>query len=230
VHSDPPAPDDQARSVIVHAGPEGGYRADLALRERLVANLARFELASPSPSQLRRAAVAVAVVAGTGGEACFLLTERSASLRHHAGQWALPGGRLDADESVEEAALRELREEVGLKLGPAAVLGRLDDYGTRSGFAISPVVLWGGEAGALEVNPSEVAAVHLFPLSYLDQPAVPRLSRIPESDREVIEVPLGVRESIYAPTGAILYQLREVAMHGRSTRVGHFDQPLFAWQ
>lgn len=213
-----------------HTGSAEGYRADAELRARLAANLARFELASPPPAELRRAAVAVAIVARRDGEACFLLTERSASLRHHAGQWALPGGRLDAEESVEQAALRELGEEVGLQLDPTAVLGRLDDYATRSGFAISPVVVWGGEAGALRVDPAEVAAVHLYPVSCLDHPGVPRLSRIPESDREVIEIPLGDGESVYAPTGAILYQLREVAMHGRPTRVGQFDQPVFAWR
>ena len=139
------------------------YQATAELRDRLETNLARFELAPPLAGDLRRAAVAVAIVARADGEACFVLTERAAGMRHHAGQWALPGGRLDSVETVEQAALRELAEEVGLRLGSASVLGRLDDYPTRSGFAMSPVVVWAGEAGELERNPAEVAAVHLFP-------------------------------------------------------------------
>jgi len=115
-------------------------------------------------------------------------------------------------------------------LGPASILGRLDDYATRSGFAISPVVVWAGDAGNFEAHPAEVAAVHLYPLSCLERSEVPRLSHIPESKRQVIEIPLGDGESVYAPTGAILYQLREVALRGLATRVAHFDQPVFAWQ
>ena len=109
-------------------------------------------------------------------------------------------------------------------------MGRLDDYATRSGFAITPIVVWAGEAGELEVDQAEVAAVHLYPLSCLERPEVPRLSRIPESERHVIEIPLGDGEAVFAPTGAILYQLREVALRGLSTRVAHFDQPVFAWR
>ena len=206
------------------------YTATPELRARLTVNLAGFELAPPLPAGLRRAAVAVAVVARRDGAACFVLTERAQGLRNHSGQWAFPGGRLDPGEAVEAAALRELEEEVGLRLDMTSVLGRLDDYATRSGFAISPVVVWGGEAGALRIDPAEVAAAHLFPLALLDRPGVPRLTRIPESEREVIEVPLGAGDSVFAPTGAILYQLREAAMHGRPTRVACFDQPVFAWR
>ena len=220
----------QPVELAAHDGPQQGYRATPELRASLAGNLAHFELAPPPAAGLRRAAVAVAVVARADGEACFLLTERAAGLRNHAGQWAFPGGRLDSDESEEQAALRELEEEVGLRLEAAAVLGRLDDYASRSGFAISPVVVWGGDAGELEINRAEVAAAHLYPLGCLDHPDVPRLSSIPESDRQVIEVPLGDGESIFAPTGAILFQLREVALHGRPTRVASFEQPVFAWR
>ena len=62
------------------------------------------------------------------------------------GQWALPGGRIDDDETPEQTALRELAEEVGLQLTEADVLGRLDTFVTRSGFAMTPVVVWAGEA------------------------------------------------------------------------------------
>ena len=168
------------------------------------------------------------LLADEQGRACFLLTRRAAGLRAHASQWALPGGRLDPGESAERAALRELSEEVGLRRGASSVLGILDDYGTRSGFIITPVVVWAGEQGELAPNPDEVASVHRVPLAELDRPEVPRLVTIPESDRPVIQVPI-LSSLIHAPTAAVLYQLREVVVHGRPTRVAHFEQPVWAW-
>jgi 8-oxo-dGTP pyrophosphatase MutT (NUDIX family) len=158
-----------------------------------------------------------------------VLTRRAGGLRRHAGQWALPGGRLDAGETPEAAALRECAEEIGLALAPDAVLGRLDDYVTRSGFVITPVVAWCESPAALAPDPTEVAEIHCVPLAELDQPGVPHLRRIPESERPVISIPL-VGTHIHAPTAAILFQLREVAIWGRVTRVGHYEQPVFAWK
>ena len=204
-------------------------RFDEALRVRVRTNLAGFTRQAIVPDGRRPAAVAVVLLADDEGRACFLLTRRTASLRTHARQWALPGGRIDSGETVEAAALRELREEVGVALEPTAVLGLLDDYGTRSGFIITPVVLWGGEHADLVPNPAEVAHVYRVPLAELDKPDVPRLIRIPESDRPVIQVPL-LESLIHAPTAAVLYQVREVVIHGRPTRVAHFEQPTWAWK
>jgi mutator protein MutT len=200
-----------------------------ALRDRLRANLAAFE-PQAAGEDLRRAAVAVAIVSAEKGQAGFVLTVRASTLRNHAGQYALPGGRIDEGETPEQAALRELREEVGLTLEPASVLGRLDDFATRSGFAITPVVTWGGSAAELEPNPDEVAEARAIPLAVLERPRVPTLRRIPQSDRPVIEIDLGDDDPVWAPAAAILYQLREVGLHGRHTRVAHFEQPLFAWK
>jgi 8-oxo-dGTP pyrophosphatase MutT (NUDIX family) len=201
---------------------------DEALRERVRANLAGFALEPHAGPVLRAAAVALALVPGDDGRPCFVLTRRAPKLRAHGGQWALPGGRLDEGESPEDAALRELAEEVGLDVAPANVLGRLDDYATRSGFLITPVVVW-GDAGLLAPNPNEVAAVYRVPLAELDRPDVPRLRAIPESDRPVISIPL-LGTFIHAPTAAVLYQLREVAVWGRPTRVSMYEQPVFAWR
>src|SRR5207245_2630908 len=77
--------------------------------------------------------------------------------------------------------------------------------------------------------PAEVAHVYLAPLTELDKPGVPRLITIPESDRPVIQVPL-LSSLIHAPTAAVLYQIREVVVHGRPTRVAHFEQPTWAWK
>jgi 8-oxo-dGTP pyrophosphatase MutT (NUDIX family) len=207
-----------------------GLDATERLRDHVRANLAAFEAQEATGADLRRAAVAVAIVAGSGGRACFVITLRASTLRNHAGQYALPGGRIDDGETPEQAALRELHEEVGLGLEPDAVLGRLDDFATRSGFAITPVVTWGGRAADLVANPAEVADARAIPLDVLERPEVPTLTRIPESDRPVIEIDLGDDDPVWAPAAAILYQLREVGLHGRDTRVAHFEQPLFAWR
>lgn len=202
-------------------------RFDASLRGRVAANMAQFERRTHSSDGLRPAGIAVTLIADEEGEPCFVLTRRAAGLRKHAGQWALPGGRVDAGEDATTAALRELSEEVGLELPVESVLGLLDDYPTRSGYVITPVVLW-AEGGTLTPNPDEVDAVFRVRLAELIRPDVPQLRRIPESDRPLISVPL-LGASIHAPTAAVLYQLREVALRGRSTRVAHFDQPVFAW-
>lgn len=200
-----------------------------ALERRVRANLAAHPRAALALDGRRAAAVALALVGDADGNTCFLLTRRAARLRRHAGQWALPGGRIDEGESAAGAALRELAEEVGLMPAGDAVLGVLDDYATRSGFVITPVVVWGGADAELLPDPNEVAAVHRVPLTVLDHPDVPRLRRIPESDRPVISIAM-VGSDVHAPTAAIVYQLREVALYGRATRVVDFEQPVFAWR
>jgi len=209
------------------SGVEGLF--DDALRARAHAHLAVFER-RPVPLDGRRpAAVAVVLLPDERGQACFLMTRRAKTLRAHAGQWALPGGGIDAGESPEAAVRRELREETGLALGPDSVLGMLDDYPTRSGFIITPVIMWSGEAGELAANPAEVAGLYRVPLADLERPGVPRLVTIPESERPVIQLPL-LGSLIHAPTAAVVYQMREVVLHGRPTRVDHLEQPVWAWR
>ena len=195
----------------------------------MAANLARFRRRNLALEGRRHAAVAATVVPGEAGEGCFVITRRSDALRRHGGQWALPGGRLDDGETPEGAALRELAEEVGLVRSAADVLGRLDDYPTRSGFVITPVVVWGAAEQALVPDPSEVASVHRVSLALLEGPAVPTLRSIPKSDQPLISIPM-LGTHIHAPTAAILYQLFEVAVAGRETRVAHYEQPVFAWR
>jgi 8-oxo-dGTP pyrophosphatase MutT (NUDIX family) len=198
------------------------------LRNRIARHLNEFDRLDADRPELRHAAVAVAIVPDEEGRACFLLTRRASGLRNHAGQWALPGGRLDDGETAEVAARRELDEELGLRLEGHAVLGELDDYATRSGFVITPVILW-SDAAEVTPNPAEVAEVYRVPLAELEHPDSPRLVTIPESEAPVIQVPL-LGHFVHAPTAAVLYQLREVALHGRPTRVAHFEQPVFAWR
>jgi 8-oxo-dGTP pyrophosphatase MutT (NUDIX family) len=168
-------------------------------------------------------------MAGVAGGASFVLCRRSAGLNSHAAQWALPGGRLDDGESPIEAALRETDEEVGVRVDDDAVLGVLDDYATRSGYVITPVVVWGGAAVELSPNPAEVLAAYRIGLHELTRPDSPRFVAIAESDRPVVQVPLG-GDLIHAPTGALLVQFRWVGLDGRANaRVVDFEQPVFAW-
>ena len=217
-------------------------RLDETFRARLSARLAGFGVRALPTEGLRRAAVAMTLVEeGAGADIpglpcsdppwsrapALLLTRRSADLRAHAGQWALPGGRIDEGESVEETALRELSEEVGLRIEPSAVLGRLDDYVTRSGYVITPVLVWAPASTGLVANAAEVASIHRLPTRELLREDAPLLNHVKGSERPVLRMPVG-SAWIAAPTAAFLYQFRELCLLDRPTRVAHFDQPFFA--
>ena len=127
------------------------FQLDDALRDRITSNLDGHDRRTIDHGDRKRAAVAIVVVASDAG-AGFVLCRRAARMNRHSFQWARPGGRLDPGETAVDAARRELHEELAVELGPETVLGLLDDYPTRSGYVITPVVLWGG--GPLEMIPS----------------------------------------------------------------------------
>ena len=204
------------------------FTFDDALRRKIHDRVTAFPDRRVAPDGLVHAAVAVTVVDSRKG-ACFLLTRRTSGLRAHAGQFALPGGRVDPGESAVEAALRELDEEMGVTLGARDVLGLLDDYPTRSGYRITPVVLWAGGDVAVTAEPGEVAKVHYVTLERLARDDTPEFSTIPESDRPLIRLKIAGAK-VHAPTAAVIYQFREVAIFGRHTRVDHLEQPVFAWR
>lgn len=202
-----------------------------ALRDRVAARCAAFARADADdhPASLKRAAVAIALFGPSAtAPASFLLTRRAAGLRAHSRQWALPGGRIDDGEDAVAAALRELHEEVGLSLPREAVLGVLDDYPTRSGYLVTPVVAFAEGAPRLEPNPHEVDSVHHIPLAAIEHADAFDFVRIPESERRLIRFKLD-GDVIHAPTAALIYQFAEV-LAGRATRVADLEQPVFAWK
>jgi 8-oxo-dGTP pyrophosphatase MutT (NUDIX family) len=216
---------------------------DQSLKQRIEANLARFSVQARGDHRHRSAAVAIAITDEAFGanlsgmpehpawqtSAALILTRRSSQLRNHPGQWALPGGRIDDDETPEQTALREMAEEVDLQLDASAVLGRLDDFVTRSGFVITPVVVWAGPGIALARNPGEVESIHRIAVEEFMRDDAPLLEAGVDAQRPVLRMPVG-DSWIAAPTAALLYQFREVCIAGRDTRVAHYDQPDFAWR
>jgi 8-oxo-dGTP pyrophosphatase MutT (NUDIX family) len=216
---------------------------DELLRQRIGERLQGFSVRSADATGLRAAAVAVVITdEGHGADlegihapqgwstaAALVLTRRAGSLRAHAGQWALPGGRIDEGETPEQAALRELHEEVGLHLGPDSLIGRLDDFVTRSGYVITPVLVWAGAARDLLPNPLEVQSIHRIPVGEFLRADAPMLETRADSEHPVLRMPVG-DSWIAAPTAAVLYQFRELCLWGRPTRVAHFEQPHFAWK
>jgi len=208
------------------------YRCDMLsndspLLDRLGRHLAGHERWQIALDGRRHAAVAVVVVDGPSPS--ILLTKRASTLRAHGGQWALPGGRLDEGEQAPDAARRELAEELGLHLGAESVVGLLDDYATRSGYVITPVVLWAGESPTLTPNPDEVHSVHHVPFAELQRPDAPRFVTIPESDRPVVQMFFNA-STIHAPTAAVMLQFRRVGIEGVCERVAEYEQPVFAWR
>jgi 8-oxo-dGTP pyrophosphatase MutT (NUDIX family) len=204
---------------------------DDATRRNIAQLCAAFtRLPDEAAALLKRAAVAIALTGASSGagETTLLLTRRAAGLRAHRAQWALPGGRCDAGETQLDAALRELHEELGLELRPDAVLGLLDDYPTRSGYLITPVVIWVASSQEILPNPAEVASVHTIGLATIERSEAFDFVTIPESERRVIRFHFGER-MIHAPTAAMIYQFREV-LAGRDTRVADLEQPVFAWK
>ncbi|MDQ6722617.1 MAG: CoA pyrophosphatase [Candidatus Dormibacteraeota bacterium] len=201
----------------------GALQRARGLRTTIAANLRVFRRV-PASAPLVPAAVAVVVLQDGNGDACIPLFVRAAGLARHPGQVALPGGKLDHDEGAEAAALRELREELGLTVTDDGILGSLDDYETHSGFTITPVVVWSrSNAAGLQPSSEEVAELFLLKLEDL-RSAVAGATR-GASRAFCLELPWG---PVYAPTAAILYQFSEVALDGRPTRVKDFYQPPFA--
>ncbi|GAA2413065.1 CoA pyrophosphatase [Actinomadura vinacea] len=194
-----------------------------AFRETAAERLGAFSSTTVRDSPGSRRAGVVVCVVEHGGAPSVILIKR-ADRGRNAGQWGLPGGRVDEGETPEEAALRELHEELGLAVGPGEVLGALDDFPAASGFAITPIVVAPAEPGPLRPSPDEVHSVHHVSLGRLAADDTPRW--VPQLDGgHLLQMRLRPDWVVHAPTGAMLWQFREVVLLGREVRVADFLQP-----
>lgn len=205
----------------------------MTLSKTLSENFAGFKRLAQDNVGSTRAAVMLLVTRDPDtDEGSVVLTRRAKTLRRHAGQYALPGGRAEPGETPAETALRECREEIGLNPNAHQVIGLLDDFVTESGFCITPVVACMDETLTPVPDPGEVERVFHIPLSELaDAKTEVSRSETDESVRDGFSIMLPtVGHEVYAPTAAILFQFREVALLGRTTRVNDLGQPRFAWR
>jgi 8-oxo-dGTP pyrophosphatase MutT (NUDIX family) len=210
----------------------GNYAFGDEMRRAIEDNLGRFERQEIVDDTLRRAAVAIVIVKNLDDDdAGILLTFRPSGMRRHARQFALPGGRMDEGETLVETALRELSEELRINLASGDVMGLLDDYPTRSGFAITPVVAWGGPAPEIDPDPEEVDKVFRIPFHELDSDAIPHFHVERDDEPPVMSSKFpSLGHRMFAPTAALIYQFREVGIRGLATRVADYGQPEFAWK
>lgn len=199
------------------------------LRERITSNLKNHPTITHERVDLRRAAVAVAVAPQENGQSGFILTRRSRNLQTHSHQYALPGGKIDAGETQEQTVLREVHEEIGIRAETNEILGYLDDYVTRSGFIITPIVLWIPDLQNLKPEPGEVDEIFIIGFDELFRPDSPRWVKIPESKKLVLQLPLRNR-LIHAPTAALIYQFREIGIQGNLIRTDEIEEPVWAWR
>ena len=192
------------------------------LRASIAANLAGFERRAVIGAGLRRAAVAI-LLSPFEGEITYMLTRRALTLRRGAGNYALPGGNFEPGEDAVAAAIRETAEELGVQTETEHALGLLDDFVTLGGHAVTPVVLWSDASLTPAPDPAEVHEAWRLPISELDHPDSPKSE--PNPDGAPILRMFARGQWINPPTAAILYQFREVALHGRPTRVIDIGQP-----
>tara|TARA_B100000953_G_scaffold227782_1_gene189371 strand:+ start:535 stop:1185 length:651 start_codon:yes stop_codon:yes gene_type:complete len=199
------------------------------LRKRITSNLESHPVITHEEADLRKAAVAIAVAPQENGQAGFILTRRSKNLQTHSHQYALPGGKIDLGETREQTVLREVREEIGIKAEGDSILGYLDDYVTRSGFIITPIVLWIPDLQNMRPEPDEVDEIFIIGFNELFRPDSPRWVKIPESENLVLQLPLRNR-LIHAPTAAIIYQFREIGIQRNLIRTDEIEEPVWAWR
>ena len=194
------------------------------LRANITARLTAWSRESVHDFEgIRRAAVAITLYE-KDGHAHFLMIKRT-TRGSNPGQWALPGGKADPGETLAETALRELREETGLRASQGDVLGLLDDFNASRGIVITPVVVFIDGPQNPRRNPAEVASLHPLPLARLSAPGVPRWKETEAG--KLLQLPLRHDMVVHAPTGAILWQFGEVALRDRPLRVNTVSEPFF---
>ena len=167
------------------------------------------------PDGLRDAA-ALVLIYPVGGDAHLPLTVRAPDLRQHTGQVSLPGGRVDAGESIESAALREAAEEIAVEPSTVRVLGQLTPLHIPvSGFLLHPVVAVAGVRPDFRRAEREVARIIEAPMSLLSDPAIVREERW-QREREGAMTPVDVPffaidgEKVWGATAMVLAEFLAV--------------------
>jgi len=102
--------------------------------------------------------------------------------------------------------------------------------GIERGLVSSIITKVAGADAEMEANSQEVARIHRVTFRELNRPDSPEFIDIPESERPVIRLLMGESNALHAPTAAMVYQFREVGLHGRETRVAHLGEPVWAWR
>ena len=136
------------------------------IEERLIHELDKRKHQQISIDGFLPAAVLVPILISESGYE-LLFTVRSNALNHHAGQIAFPGGKLDPDESTDQAAVREMQEEIGII--PSQIIGRLDQQPSPAGFIVTPIVATVAWPQSVCINTAEVKEIFTVPLDQLTQ-------------------------------------------------------------
>lgn len=180
--------------------PAGSERWPRFIRERIV-------------QKLQPAGVLIPVLERSG-QLSVLLTQRSAELKHHAGQVSFPGGRMeDADEDVVQAALRETHEEVGIPPEAITVIGYLDPMPTVTGYAVTPVVGMVSGDAPLRLDRTEVEYAFEVPLTYLLDERNERASEREYQGRTIPTVEFHYEsERIWGATAHMVIELRKLIL------------------
>ena len=143
--------------------PENPLAVDVTDMQNRLPEKAVLELSA----NLRAAAVLIPIIE-RGSSLAVLLTERSAALKHHAGQISFPGGGMEThDENISRTALREAQEEVGIRPEEVEIAGFLQPTLTVTGFAVTPVIGFVSSEFRLRVDPEEVESAFEAPLDFL---------------------------------------------------------------
>ncbi len=148
----------------------------LRLNDQIRAGLSSLELRRIKETYTRQAAVLIPILEHQG-EPCFLLTRRTEEVKTHKGQLSFPGGMRQANESLENTALRETFEEVGIEPDKIEVLGRFHEYLSVTGYCVTPFAGFVSAPFVAVPQAREVAEILLVPLHVFRDPGKLRVER-----------------------------------------------------
>jgi 8-oxo-dGTP pyrophosphatase MutT (NUDIX family) len=147
------------------------------------------------------------------GEGCHLLfTKRSEEVKYHKGEISFPGGVVDEqDAELEETALREAFEEIGLQKSDVQIIGLLDDTVTRTEFIVTPIVAFFPYPYPFKISEVEIAELIEVPLaSLLDEESFGEREIIREGRKEIVYSYQYGKYTIWGATARILKQFLDV--------------------